>query len=243
MNQMIPNDKIENYNGQSFEEYEKDLECRIKTNQNNVVLPTDLLIKKKNTDFRVLLAISLISNVDNNALSGSNSRYCSIKKVDRNMKNICATIGMSPSNFRKQLRILLNYNTDEFKLVKKLNKDKVVHCYEINYKAGGFVIIDIKNAYNILKSGSSNSIKLYANLLWLCMKDGEYIERELTQNYLAKLMGLSPKTPKSVRVATEYLIQLGFISITRIWESDTLIKDGMPIGSKPVSKIFYSIVL
>lgn len=109
MNQIIQNCNIENYNGQSFEEQEKDLQYLIKTNQSNVVLPTNLLIKKKNTDFRVLLAISLISNVDNNTLSGSNSRYCSIKKVDRNMKNICATIGMSPSNFRKQLRILLNY--------------------------------------------------------------------------------------------------------------------------------------
>ena len=243
MNNMMQGDKIENYIGKSFEEYEKDLACRIKTNQNKVVLPTDLLIKKKNTDFRVLLAISLISNVDNNTLSGSNNRYCSIKKVDRNMKNICDTIGMSSSNFRKQLRMLLKHNTDEFKLVKKLNKDKVVHCYEINYKAGGFVIIDIKNAYSILKSGSSNSIKLYANLLWLCVKDGEYIERELTQDYLAELMGLSPKTSRAVRIATKYLIQLGFINTTKVWESDTLIKDGMPIGSKPVSKIFYSIVL
>lgn len=243
MNQMIRNYNIESYNGQSFEEHGKYLHYGIKTNQNNVVLPTNLLIKKKNTDFRVLLAISLISNVDNNTLSGSNSRYCSIKKVDRNMKNICDTIGMSPSNFRKQLRVLLKHNTEEFKLVKKVNKDKVVHCYEINYKAGEFVIIDIKKAYSILKSGSSNSIKLYANLLWLCVKDGEYIERELTQDYLAELMGLSPKTPKAVRIATKCLIQLGLINTTKVWESDTLIKDGMPIGSKPVSKIFYSIVL
>ena len=75
------------------------------------------------------------------------------------------------------------------------------------------------------------------------MKDGEYIERELTQDYLAELMGLSPKTSRAVRIATKYLIQLGFINTTKVWESDTLIKDGMPIGSKPVSKIFYSIVL
>lgn len=243
MNQMISNDKIENYNGQSYEEYKKDLECRIKTNQNNIVLPTDLLIKKKNTDFRVLLAISLISNVDNNTLSGSNSRYCSIKKVDRNMKNICETIGMSPSNFRKKLRVLLKYNTDEFKLVKRVNKDKVVHCYEINYKAGGFVIMDVNSAYKLLNRSSNNSIKLYANLLWLCVKDGEYVPRELTQNYLAKLIGLSQNTQEAVRKATNYLIELGLINTNKVWESDTLIKDGMPIGKKPVSRIYYSIIL
>ena len=31
---MIRNYNIESYNGQSFEEYEKDLQCGIKTNQN-----------------------------------------------------------------------------------------------------------------------------------------------------------------------------------------------------------------
>ena len=47
MNQMIRNYNIESYNGQSFEEHGKYLHYGIKTNQNNVVLPTNLLIKKR----------------------------------------------------------------------------------------------------------------------------------------------------------------------------------------------------
>ena len=61
----------------------------VRTTQNNVVVPTKELIKNKNTDFRVLLSISTISNVDNTTISGSNSRYCSIRKVYRNMYKLC----------------------------------------------------------------------------------------------------------------------------------------------------------
>lgn len=95
----------------------------------------------------------------------------------------------------------------------------------------------------MLKCGSSNSIKLYANLLWLCVRHGEYVERELTQDYLAELMGLSPKTQKAVRVATNNLKDLDLINTKKVWESDTIIKNGMPMGNKPVSKIYYSIIL
>lgn len=88
-------------------DYESELKVNISTTQINIVLPTKNLIKKKDTDFRVLLDISLISNVDNNTLSGSNSRYCSIKKLDRNTKKLCEYIGISISQFRKHIRKLL----------------------------------------------------------------------------------------------------------------------------------------
>lgn len=224
------------------EEFEDKLLFR--TTQNNVVVPTKELIKNKNTDFRVLLSISIISNVDNTTLSGSNSRYCSIRKVDRNMDKLCKAIGISPSQFRKHLKALLKHNTDEFKIIEKeYNKQKVM-CYEINYVSGGFVTIPVKKVESLLVGGSNNCIKLYSNLLWLCTQDGEFVERELTQDYLAELMGLSPSTQKVVRIATKWLVGAELIRIRKVWESETIIgEDGMPKGSKPKSKIYYSIVV
>lgn len=77
------------------------------TSTQNVVLPTKELIRIKGTDFRVLLGISTISNVGNFTKSGANSRYASLKKVDRNMSKLCKQMNISPSQFRKHMRTLL----------------------------------------------------------------------------------------------------------------------------------------
>lgn len=224
-----------------YVEVKEPIEKRIfNTTQNTVVLPTKELIKMKNTDFRVLLGLSTISNVDNFTISGANTRYCSIRKVDRNMNKLCKCIGITPSQFRKHLRTLLKHNTDEFKLIEKEYNGEKVLCYEINYTEGGFITIPYNKIESILVGGSNNCIKLYANLLWLCTKDDEFIERELTQDYLAELMGVN--TPRIVRIATEWLEGANLIKTEKRWESETILVDGMPRGSKPISKIYYSIV-
>lgn len=223
------------------EEVEQEREFKLKTTQKNVVVPTSELIRKKNTDFRVLLSISTISNVDNNTISGENCRYCSFKKLDRNIKRLCETIDISVSQFRKHMRLLLKYNTDEFKLVEKEHNEKKVQCVEINYNKGGFVNIPLEKVENLLKGGSNNCIKLYSNLLWLCIVDGEFIERELTQDYLAELMGLS--SVKVVKTATSWLEENGLIKTKKIWETKTIIKNSETYSSKPITKIYYSIVV
>lgn len=224
-------------------EVKEPIEKRIfNTTQNAVVLPTKELIKMKNTDFRVLLGLSIISNVDNFTISGANTRYCSIRKVDRNMEKLCKCIGITPSQFRKHLRALLKHNTDEFKLIEKEYNGEKVLCYEINYTEGGFITIPYAKVESILVGGSNNCIKLYANLLWLCTKDGEFIEKHISQETLLELMGLSPSTRRIITIATEWLEGANLIKTEKRWESETILVDGMPVGSSPKSKIYYSIV-
>lgn len=213
------------------------------TTQNNVILPTKELIREKNTDFRTLLSISAISNVDDITKAGNNNRYCSIRKVDRNMDKLCKSIGISASQFRKHLRALLKHNTDEFKIIEKDYNGEKVLCYEINYVAGGFVNIPMNKVETLIIGLSNNCIKLYSNLLWLCTKDSEFIERELTQPYLLELMGLSKSSDKILKIATDTLEKVGLIKTRKVWESETILIDGMPQGSKPRSKIYYSIVV
>lgn len=228
---------------EEHEEVEQEREFKLKTTQRNVVVPTNELIRQKNTDFRVLLSISAISNVDNNTISGENCRYCSLEKLDRNIDKLCKAIDISVSQFRKHLRALLKHNTDEFKLVEKEYNDKKVKCLEINYLRGGFVIIPLEKVDRLLWDGSNNCIKLYCNLLWLCVKDGDFVERELTQDYLAELMGLSSSTVKVVKIATTWLEESGLIKTRKAWETKTIVKNGELHSSKPISKIYYSIVV
>ena len=218
-------------------------EFDLKTTQNTVVIPTKELIKVKGTDFRVLMALSTISNVENSNQSGNNNRFVSCRKVDENMDNLTKTLGISPSQFRKCLGALIKRKSNEFKLVERMYKGKLVQCYQMDYESGGFVLVPVEKAKSLLRGGSNNCIKLYSNLLWLCAKDGEFQERELTQGHLAELMGLSKRSESIVKIATEWLEGAKLIKTRKVWESDTIIKDGMPIGSKPKSKIYYSIVL
>ena len=229
------------YNMQEMQEAED--KSLFTTAQNNVVLPTKELIKQKNTDFRTLLGISAISNVDDITKVGNNNRYCSIGKVDRNMDKLCKSIGITPSQFRKHLRALLKHNTDEFKIIEKDYNGEKVLCYEINYVAGGFVNIPMSKVETLIIGLSNNCIKLYSNLLWLCTKDSEFIERELTQPYLLELMGLSKSSDKILKIATDTLEKVGLIKTRKVWESETILVDGMPQGSKPKRKIYYSIVV
>ena len=215
----------------------------LQTTQNTIVVPTKDLIKLKGTDFRVVLGISAISNVENNTLSGKNKRYISIDKVDKNMDKLCKTIDISPSQFRKHIRTLLKADSDEFRLVEKMHNDKMVKCYEIEYDKGGFITVPIEKAKSLLIGGSNHCIKLYSNLLWLCNENGEFVEKELTQSYLATLMGYSKRSEEIIKIATKWLEGANLIKTEKVWVSETIFKDGLPIGSKPKNKIYYSIVV
>lgn len=213
------------------------------TSTQNVVLPTKELIRIKGTDFRVLLGISTISNVGNFTKSGANSRYASLKKVDRNMSKLCKQMNISPSQFRKHMRTLLKKNSDEFKIVDVDYNGEVVKCYEINYVEGGFVTIPYDKVEKSLISLSNNCIKLYSNLLWLCKKDGEFIDRHISQENLLELMGLSKNSERILKVATETLEERNLIKTKKVWESETVLNEEcLPIGTSPKSKIYYSIL-
>lgn len=211
-----------------------------RTTQNNIVIPTKNLIKIKNTDFRVLLLLSVISNVDNNILSGSNTRYCSLRKVGNNMDKMSKTISITPDHFKRQINTLLKCGSDEFKLVEVERNNKKQYEYQIQYEKGGFVTIPYETVEKILLGLSNTCIKVYVNLLWLCIKDGDFSERQITQKYLAELMGLS--SVRAVKIATETLEKQGLIKIKKEWQVDTKVIDGKMI-TNPKETIVYSIVL
>ena len=213
------------------------------TTQNTVVVPTKELIKIKGSDFRVLLGLSTISNVDDTTKSGANNRYVSLKKVDRNMKILCEQMNISPSQFKKHMRTLLKSKSDEFKIVDREFNGNVVKCYEINYVEGGFITIPYAKVEKLIIGLSNNCIKLYSNLLWLCQKDGKFIDKHISQEILLELMGLSKNSDKTLKIVTETLEECKLIKTEKVWESETILNDeGLPIGSSPKSKIYYSIV-
>lgn len=214
-----------------------------RTTQKTIVLPTKELIKTKSTDFRILAIISILSNVNNNTLSGKNCRYTSHRKVNSNMKQICKTLNMNTSQVARALRNLLKYESDEFRIVEKEVKGEIRHFYEIKYDKGGFVTIPYEKLEKVLIGLSNNCMKLYCNLLWLCVEDGALVERQLTQSYLLELMGLSKSSAKILKVATDTLVEVGLIKLRREWMVETKIVKGLPISTTPKELLYYSIVV
>lgn len=213
------------------------------TNQKSIVIPTGELIKQKDTDFRVMLGISGLSNCDDVDKKGDNTRYTSLPKVDRNSKNLCETIGIDISNFNKKLRTMIKKKSSEFKVVEKEVNGHKVSCYEMNYKAGEFITIPKDKAERCLISLGNNPIKLYCNLLWLCQNDGKFIKKHIPQSTLATLMGLSPRSEHIVLASMQTLVNQDLIKVTKATERTTIInKDGLPV-TKKVCKYYYEIIV
>jgi len=214
------------------------------TGQNSIIVPTKELIKYKDTDGRILLGISGLSNCEDVTEEGDNARYINLKKLDKRIIELTETIGIDISNFNKKIRTMLKKNSDEFKLIEYINeKGEKVRCYEINYKSGGFVKIPIKKAERCLLCLGNNPIKLYCNLLWLCQYNGEFKQTHIPQKTLATLMGLKETSERIVKSATQCLINEDMIEVTKIKQAVTTIdKYGLPV-TQTRERLMYNIIV
>ena len=213
-----------------------------RTTQENIVIPTNELIKKKGSNIIVLACISAISNVDIWDKSGENSRYCSVSKINNNLNSISKITGMDRAKIIREVRKLVKFGSDEFKEVIREYNGKDVVCAEINYKRGGFITISCETLERLLWNRiSQNAFKLYINLLWLC-KDNvndRFIEKKLNQEYLLQLIGLSSTSARSIRKAEEELINLNLIKIRTEWEKGLTTLSEV---SNPIRKKYYKVL-
>lgn len=212
-----------------------------KTRQNNIVIPTKELIKMKGTDFKMLAIMSILSGVANNTKSGGNTRYLNHKRFNSNMKLICNILDMKVGQVLRLVRDLINRNTQEFYIVEREENGEMQYYYEISYEKGGFVNVPYERLETLVTELDSNCIKLYCNLLWLCVEDGEFVERQVTQPHLLELMGLSRKSIKIIKSTTDKLLEYGFINIRRDWIVDTEFRNGVPVTTTPKEVLYYSI--
>ena len=215
----------------------------LRTNQENIVIPTNELIKKKGSNIILLACISAISNVDNYGMIGANARYCSIQKLNNNLDYICNLLEITRTKAMRDIRNLVGYESDEFKLVKRVYNDEEVACIEMNYKSGGFINIDNNILENLLSYNISiNAFKLYIHLLWLCRDNVNktYVERQLTQEYLLELIGLSKTSKRLLKKAEDELINLNLIKIKTKWVRNF----GDDLSSTaPIQKKYYKLVI
>lgn len=215
----------------------------LRTNQENIVIPTNELIKKKGSNIILLACISAISNVDNYGMIGANARYCSIQKLNNNLDYICNLLEITRTKAMRDIRNLVGFESDEFKLVKRVYNDEEVACIEMNYKSGGFINIDNNILENLLSYNISiNAFKLYINLLWLCRDNVNktYVERQLTQECLLELIGLSKTSKRLLKKAEDELIDLNLIKIKTKWVRNF----GDDLSSTaPIQKKYYKLVI
>ena len=149
---------------------------------------------------------------------------------------------MDRAKIIRAVRKLVKFGSDEFKEVSREYNGKEVICAEINYKRGGFITISCETLERLLWNRiSQNAFKLYINLLWLCRDNmsNNFIEKQLNQEYLLQLIGLSSTSARSIRKAEEELINLNLIKIRTQWEKGLTTLSGV---SKPIRKKYYEVL-
>lgn len=213
----------------------------LKTTQSSVVIPTAELVKNKTIDLRVLACISAISNVDNWAKKGSNERYCSIAKLNKNLDSISELLKMDRKKLMRSIRRTAGVGSSEFMTIKRECENQMTSCVEIRYGSGGFVTMECGVLEELVSTLSKNAFKLYVNLLWLCKDTAKnvFVERQLTQEFLLELIGLSKTSKRRIKEAEDELIENKLIEVSTKWEV------GMNedlTSSIPITKKYYKIV-
>lgn len=192
----------------------------LRTNQENIVVPTEEIIKHKGSNLILLACVSTITNVDDWTQNGDNSRYCSIERLNKNLNYISELLNINKTKVVRDLKKLSEIGSEEFKLVEREYNGRKVPCVEINYKSGGFVSIDNRILETLLSYNITlNAFKLYINLLWLCRDkvNKTYVEKQLKQEYLLGLIGLSKTSKRLLKKAEDELIRLNLIEVKTEW--------------------------
>lgn len=217
--------KIERANKSIYDKNDYvDIKKVFRTTQNNIVIPTGILIKTKGTDIRILACISSVSYVVNCMKSGSNTRYVSVDKVNKYIGIIAKYLGLKPKKVKDQINSILALKTNELELKWKLDEDDIIEArFEINYISGEFITLPYDVFEEVVGILSSNAFKTYCNLRWLCFssEEGAFVERAVTQEYLLQLIGLSNSSKKAIRNITNELVERELITIRKSYVHST----------------------
>lgn len=216
-----------------------------KTTQKNVPIPTRELMKLKECDFRINAIICILSNVDLFTKVGSNVRYTSLPKFDRNLDSITELLGLTKKQIRSELNKLLEQNSPECSLIVREHEGRNIDCIQMGYNAGGFVLVPVNVLEDSLLNVSNIAFKMFLNLLWLCKNrtDYGYEETLVYQDTLLKCMGYKSGSRKLITNAGKELEVAGLISIRHDYDCKTIVVDGKIRTTTPKKQCFYNILI
>lgn len=185
-----------------------------KNNKRNIVIPTgekSELIKDKNIDFRVLCAISILSNCEDITKEGNNERYCDIEKIKRNSIRMAKKIGMSTKDFIEKTNTILNYENKKYFYQSTATEDeKTIHYINMAYEKGEFTVVPLKIVEDKLLKLTNSQLKLFLTINWICKGK----KTQITDSYLLECLGLSKNSREQIRRMSNKLIEKGLLETT-----------------------------
>lgn len=185
---------------------------KMKTTQKNIVIPTGELIKNKEIDYRVLCALSLISNVDDNTIEGDNIRYCKSSRINNNIDNISRATNIRRRQTIEKMIKIINHNKDC--LFRRDNMENGEYELEIHYKKGCFVTIPKKIVEDKLLKLTDTQLKIFITIWWNYTINNKK-EVAITNEYILKSIGLSENSKTLVTKNCKILEEKNLIQ-TRI---------------------------
>ena len=183
-------------------------------------------MQNKKCDYKVLAIMTLYSKftpMNKQEKSGTYEQYRYVykNKIIEFTDEIEKLSQKKINTIMKNMRALSNINEGE--LVTACKNESGEIYYTINYANGTtgnkFVTIDSDMLRALVDAFSSNSIKIYVFLKYMC-KDGE---RKITRSYIAKSIGLtgSNDSLKTISNCTKALCGAGFINKRKVYKNDS----------------------
>lgn len=225
----------------------------------NVPIPTRKeFMSNKQVDYRIYGGLMLNSNsnaqLDFLGLNDRGRRYIMGHKMDKVIDEIAGTIinprtkkPLSKSMVQKHIRILRKLGAREFsignlegKLYYNLQFSEINEITG-NTKGGDFVTVSSEKLRALVNGFSSNSIKLYSTLLWMCWNNKKqcFEPTHVAYETLMEYLGINDKTALHDCL---WALEGKFITIDRVQRHEHILDNNGDVRSVPRAYNYYNII-
>lgn len=202
------------------------------TTQTKITVPSKHINATKKPPISTLIGVSAMSGKegdDVNDYTGKGARIMNVKRYDNLIENLMEIKKLKASIINGHIRKLLKLKTKEFEFVTLETKEgNQEQYYRLDY-SDGFVTIDLRIMHYMFTVYSDNMIQAYIIFLWNCRNGWA----QITQEQMAKHLGLSEKSRSVAKIIMDKLVMDGFIQKREKYQYITSVnKEGIPTNYK-----------
>ena len=179
------------------------------------------------------IGFSLMSGKEGNDVndrSGKGARIMNVKRMNKLYENLMDIRKVKASTINGHVRKLLKLKTKEFEFVTlETPEGNQEQYYKLDY-SDGYVTIDLRIMHYMFTVYSDNMIQAYIIFKWICRDKGW---NQLTQEQMAKHLGLSEKSRSVAKILMDKLVMDGFIQKREKYQTITSVNsEGIPTNYK-----------
>lgn len=202
------------------------------TTQTQITVPSKHINATKKPPTSTYIGFSAMSGkegTDTLDYTGKGARIMNVKRMNKLYENLMEIKKLKASTINSHIRKLLKLKTKEFEFVTlETPEGNQEQYYRLDY-SDGFVTIDLRIMHYMFTVYSDNMIQAYIIFKWNCRNGWS----QITQEQMAKHLGLSEKSRSVAKIIMDKLVMDGFIQKREKYQYITSVnKEGIPTNYK-----------